>query len=122
MGVIYVFFGGGCHAHYCLSNEVLLQMDVSVSIFAMCFNFLLKFDIMALAITSSVLKMNKDDIALDLHHMGKFMKDRKLKYAGNDCMSLWAADIDKLTFFELKDCVKDVRCYGLVEFWMWILR
>ncbi|KAJ8443051.1 hypothetical protein Cgig2_004256 [Carnegiea gigantea] len=47
-----------------------------------------------------VFNMGDDRIFLHLHHGGKFVKGRKLKYEGGSCKIIEPIDVDRLSYFE----------------------
>ncbi|KAJ8428082.1 hypothetical protein Cgig2_006805 [Carnegiea gigantea] len=61
--------------------------------------------------------MGDDSIILHLHHGGKFVKERKLKYEGGSYRIIEPVDVDRLSYFELKGIAYEKVGYvGLLDF------
>jgi len=64
-----------------------------------------------------VFNLGGDSIILHLHHGGKFVKERKLKYEGGSYRIIEHVDVDRLSYFELKGIACEKIGYaGLLDF------
>ncbi|KAJ8436460.1 hypothetical protein Cgig2_018593 [Carnegiea gigantea] len=65
--------------------------------------------------------MIEEEIDLEIYFRGKFVIEPVFKYEGGDVMDIYNFDVDKLSYFELKGCIKELSFDNVVDLYYEIL-